>query len=101
MHPRVIRSLAAARLRAAGSPGAFARGLAADGITHVVINHDMLNLYMSGTMPEVITDPEVYPESLLRQEEGLMASFIEQHLEQVERLHSVRIFRLRGEASGE
>ncbi len=93
--------LGLARLRAAGSPGAFARALAADGITHVVINHDMLNLYMSGTMPEVITDPEVYPESLLRQEEGLMASFIEQHLEQVERLHSVRIFRLRGEASGE
>jgi len=90
--------LGLARLRAAGNPAAFARTLAADGITHVVLNHEMRKLYMSGVMPEIITDPKIYPESQLRQEEEMMADFVEQYLEPLARFNDVEVFKLSGGA---
>lgn len=84
-----------ARLRAAGSASAFAANLAANGFTHVVINHVVASSYFDNKMGFDLIDDRQYPASRLEDDRVLMTDFVSNHLEMLQRFGNVVAFRLR------
>jgi hypothetical protein len=87
-----------AGLRAAGDPDAFARQLAAAGITHVVINPLNYENYTRNRFPEAILDDRVYPAGRLQADRKLLDRFIVTHLERIPWDGRWPVFRLRESA---
>jgi hypothetical protein len=83
------------RLRAAGSAKAFAENLAADGVTHVVINHVVASSYFDNKMGFDLIDDHEYPASRLEEDRVLMTDFASNHLEMLQRFGNLVAFRLR------
>jgi len=71
---------ALARLRASGDAHAFAETIAAEGITHVVINPYFYRTYMANGFLYSLIDETYYPEARLKADQELLDRFINTEL---------------------
>jgi hypothetical protein len=88
-----------ARLREAGEPARFAAGLAAGGVTHVVIHARQMQRYLTNGFGWDLLDPEVYPAAALARDRDLLRRFVAEELELAFELGPWGVFRLRAAPS--
>jgi hypothetical protein len=85
-------------LRAAGDPHVFAQKMAAQGITHVVVNPFFYQHYMANGFRYSLIDDTYYTESQLAADKALLDRFINTELTHVPRESEWAVFRLGTEA---
>src|SRR5262249_54771039 len=84
-----------ARLREAGDPAAFARRLAREGFTHVVISPYHYRMDMENGFLYSLIDETYYPAERLRADQELLDRFVSEQLEGIEWGGPWAVFRLR------
>jgi hypothetical protein len=88
-------------LRALDDPAAFARALAAAGVTHVVLNTRVARLYLDNQIGIDLVDGAVYTRERLRRDRELFADFVsDTYLERVAESGTVVVLRLRESPHG-
>jgi hypothetical protein len=87
---------ALARLREAGDPRAFAATLAAEGVTHVVVNPYFFEKYMTNGFLYNMIDETYYPAARLKADNEIFQRFVETELDPVPWDGGWAVFRLKG-----